>query len=76
MERMCERFPNITQATAELGMLMVSLCTVIRTIMLIYNYEIPKDGRCVASALDEIEHKLSMERPNGKHPRHGIPTRN
>lgn len=75
MEKMSERFPFVTQAVAELGLLMVSLCSTMRTLMAVYGYG-ELSGETIIDILEELEHKLSMEKPNGKHPRHGIPTRN
>lgn len=75
MEKMSERFPFVTQAVAELGLLMVSLCSTMQTLMAVHGYG-EFSGETIIDILEELEHKLSMEKPNGKHPRHGIPTRN
>ena len=76
MERMCEKFPRITQAIAELGMLMTSVCTAVRMLMIVQGYRLPEGETSIHDILNQLEARLAMEETNGKHPRYGIPTRN
>lgn len=75
MERMSERFPCITQAIGELGMLMTSLCIAVQTLMVVQGYGELK-GKTMYDILNQLEDRLAMEGANDKHPRYGIPTRN